>query len=141
MVSAMQKVLIGVCLVSTAGGRSCWAATYAELLGKSKAALVQAEASGKRLVAVKGSDKPYAPTAVDRQRGYVVYVWSMAEEFSVRQPVGAEVRQSIEVEAARGGVESFLLGVRALAPLRGPIDLVALEQAKSSSVSRASGGG
>ena len=64
-------------------------------------------------------EQPYAPTAADKAGGFVVYLPPIDAPFAGRAPATSEVRDAVEVRAARGECEPFPLAVHALKPLGG----------------------
>ncbi|MFP4057963.1 MAG: glycoside hydrolase domain-containing protein [Candidatus Brocadiia bacterium] len=112
---ASVALVATVCVLASAAR----AATYAELAAKAEAGLEHAAKAGKKAAAVEPPEKPYRPSDEDRERGLVVYVPPLAAPFTDRPPAEEEVRQTLEVQAAQGETESFLLAVHALEPQRG----------------------
>ena len=107
-------VALAVCLSLLMATAPAAGASYADLLAKAQAALEYAKQAGKTAVEPKAPERPYSPGAKDLARGLVVFIPPMTGHFEDRVPAADEVRNAVNVTAAPGETECFLLAVHAL---------------------------
>ena len=107
-------VAAGACAAVLAAAACAPAETHTKLLAKASQSVQQAKDAGKTGRPAPKPEKPYVPSPADRQRGFVVCLPPLTEHFLDRPPAAEEVQTSVRVRAARGEIESFLLGVHAV---------------------------
>ena len=112
MTSRTRAVALGACILLPA--LSAPGASYDALSSKAHQAMKHAAKAGKKLIPPEPPARPYEPTAADRKRGLVMFAPPMAQPFADRPPAAGEVRDTIQLRAARGETECCLVAVHAL---------------------------
>ena len=114
---AHRRRWIGIVLLAMAAPAG--AGDYSELLAKALESRAHAARAGKKPAAVKQPTAAYEPTDADTRAGVVAWAPPMGQMFTDRRPAAGEVATVMNVRAARGETESFLLALGALKPQRG----------------------